>query len=114
MNKDEFYKEIELEYEDVKSQFLHSYAHGCVHEKVDDPLDYALGMLEDEWDLEDVPEEAVTPWLEDTEALTIAKGRALFERRRMNAIDSFKRKRLAGATFAQASKAAGEKPEYMT
>ena len=115
MTKDEFYEELDDHIHDFKTQFLSFYAQGAVDESIEDPLEFAIDMLQEDWEFESgIPEEAVTPWLEDTEALTIAKGRALFERRRMNAIDSFKKKRLAGATFAQASKAAGEKPEYMT
>ena len=47
-----FFKQIELEEEDVKRDFLTSYAYGLLDQEENDPLQRALDMLNDEWELD--------------------------------------------------------------
>ena len=54
------------------------------------------------------------PWIEDEEAIRLAKLRVEADLRKETAIQKFREQREAGATFMDSVKAAGEDAGYMT
>lgn len=54
-----FFEQIELEEEDVKRDFLTSYAYGLLDEEENEPVLRAVDMLNDEWELNPLATPAV-------------------------------------------------------
>ncbi len=110
-----FFEQIELEEEDVKRDFLISYAYGLLDENEDEPLQRAIEMLNAEWELDPKATSAIVQlWIDDKEAVSLAKLGIEAENRKGIAIQKFREQREAGATYTESVKATGEDPGYMT
>ncbi len=113
--QNDFFDQFALEDEDVKRDFLCSYAYALLDQHETEPLQRAIDLLNDEWELDpEATPELVKSWLEDTEAISLAKTKVQQEIRKDNALQKFREHREAGATFMASMKATGEDAAFMT